>query len=414
MKRKTVAGGWYADSLTTGEWVSLIPSQRLETHRGVMALPLGDEPLYHRITAVGGFKIGGQGHNTASTWLWDGDWAAFGQACGTSPVIFDNAGLLNISHCGPIGSQGWRYVAPDGSLVTGDATYGPRHGLTEYTDLSDAQDGSLMVGQGHDVGGVCVWDGTLRRLAEGSCFTVRARRDGDAVSIAFYDVVPGGTNSQFVWATVAELHALPPAVVVPPIVIPPVEPPHPTEPPVSIPNQIAIVRAVRAKYPTPLGARHAACLMELALAIGQTAGLLRKTGGTTITLPDGTTVAQDIICFPNGDAYDVLGDGEGASTPTWDTAGGSPLDPARYYAVTGAVPPVVVPPDVPPVVPPVDVSAIVAQLAALNASHAALIVAVGQLDGRVQELIDRPAPAVVFPPYSGALGLRLRLLPEKA
>lgn len=111
----------------------------------------------------------------------------------------------------------------------------------------------------------------------------------------------------------------------------------------SISNQIGIVRAVRSNYGTPLGDRHAAFLMTLALSIGQAAGLLRKTGGTTITLPDGTTVAQDIICFPDGEAYDVLGDGEGAAVPQWGLAGGSPLDPARYYKVPGTVPPVVPP-----------------------------------------------------------------------
>lgn len=96
---------------------------------------------------------------------------------------------------------------------------------------------------------------------------------------------------------------------------------------------LSTVQAVRAKYPTPLGARHAAFLLEVAKATGK--GLLRKDGGTNIELPDGTRVAQDIVMERDGSHhYDILGDGEGAATPGWDDKG--PIDASRYYDVGGA------------------------------------------------------------------------------
>jgi hypothetical protein len=106
---------------------------------------------------------------------------------------------------------------------------------------------------------------------------------------------------------------------------------------VSIPDQSGTVAAVRAKYPTPLGDSHAACLLELARAIGQGAGLLRKDTGTNILLPDGTRVAQDIIVFQNGDGYDCLGSGETLATPQWGgPVEGSPFPASRYYKVNSA------------------------------------------------------------------------------
>jgi hypothetical protein len=135
-----------------------------------------------------------------------------------------------------------------------------------------------------------------------------------------------------------------------------------------MPDQLEIVKAVRARFPTPLGARHAEFLLTIAGALGGGAGLLRKSGGTVIALPDGTTVAQDIIAYPTGRIYDVLRDGEGAAEPTWGEANGSPVDPSRYYAVSGTPEP----PDPPhPPDPPDDtlakqVAALIAEVASLR------------------------------------------------
>ena len=114
----------------------------------------------------------------------------------------------------------------------------------------------------------------------------------------------------------------------------------------NIPNQSDVVRRVREKYPTPLGDKHAACLLELARTIGQQAGLLRKDAGTNILLPDGTRVAQDIIVFPDGDGFDCLGSGETLATPQWGgPVEGSPFPSSRYYEVKPEATP---PPDPPP------------------------------------------------------------------
>ena len=127
--------------------------------------------------------------------------------------------------------------------------------------------------------------------------------------------------------------------------VPVPEPPRPTPIPTPEPvMQLDTVTRIRAKYPTPLGSRHAAFLLELAKAIGDGAGLLRKDGGTNIALPDGTKVAQDIICYPNGRIFDVLEDGEGDADPTWGEANGSPVETSRYYQVTDTpIPPPLTP-----------------------------------------------------------------------
>lgn len=134
------------------------------------------------------------------------------------------------------------------------------------------------------------------------------------------------------------LDAAPPAPTPQPDPQQPEPEPEP-EPMPEIPNQSATVARVREKYPTPLGASHAACLLEIAREIGQGAGLLRKDTGTNILLPDGTRVAQDIIVFTNGDGYDCLGSGETLATPQWGgPVEGSPFPASRYYKVSAASP----------------------------------------------------------------------------
>ena len=127
-----------------------------------------------------------------------------------------------------------------------------------------------------------------------------------------------------------------------------------------IPNQSDVVRRVRDKYPTPLGDKHAACLLELAREIGQGAGLLRKDHGTNILLPDGTRVAQDIIVFPNGDGFDCLGSGETLATPQWGgPVEGSPFPSSRYYEVKPAPQPEPVVPQPGPNLDPADMLALI-------------------------------------------------------
>jgi len=235
MTRRTFHGGWYCDSLPSGEFAVLFPQREIVSHFGAHILPPG-EPWgigYLRITATPVFKFAGQAHSTTNPACWEFDggrveqWGSFPPPCvGVSPCIYDLQGTLHRSD-GSVGSQGYRYVENDGTpagrLISGDATYGPFHNLSQYTQLAP----DLWIGQGMD-GGVQTWDGTVNRLLEdGACTFIRANRDGEAVAIAF--VKPDG--AVIIQTTMAELRALPPVEAPEP----PVEPPVPPEPPDPIP-----------------------------------------------------------------------------------------------------------------------------------------------------------------------------------
>jgi hypothetical protein len=113
-------------------------------------------------------------------------------------------------------------------------------------------------------------------------------------------------------------------------------------------SELDIVKAVRAKYPTPLGATHGMCLIEIAATIGNGAGLYKKDYGTFVVLRDGTKVSQDIIAYRDGTGYDCLGSGETDATPQWNKIGSLLDDIAtRYYAINQSPPP-----DPPPGPPP--------------------------------------------------------------
>jgi hypothetical protein len=218
MTRIEIPGGMYCDALPNGAYVCIRASgQPLVTHLGEVPSPAGANPLYVRCTEVGGWKFAGQSnHNPETLEYRDGGWHPVPiVACGVSPVIYDLTGQLHISDCGPsVGSQGWRYVdSVTGALVTGDATYGSSFGLSEWTDIG----GGWYIGQCNLARGCACWDGTTLRMIEpGDSWFIRARRDGDQVSIAL--VRKTGDPSILRWLTMAELRAMP--VVVPdPVVV---------------------------------------------------------------------------------------------------------------------------------------------------------------------------------------------------
>ncbi|HAM23208.1 MAG TPA: hypothetical protein DCQ04_13260, partial [Actinobacteria bacterium] len=137
-----IPGGWYADARCDGEFACIrFDSTVVETHLGLFTAP--ERILFPRITTVGGFKMAGQGNQTdrAIEWTQAGGWHTYAfKACGVSPVIYDATGRLLASDCGVgIGSQGFRFISPSGSLVTGDASYQPSDGieLYEWTDLGN-------------------------------------------------------------------------------------------------------------------------------------------------------------------------------------------------------------------------------------------------------------------------------------
>jgi hypothetical protein len=256
MTHDLIAGAIGGDLWPSGAFVIVIQGSHIETHWGRVAFPPGETYgiLYPRCTEAGGFRFVGQAHDVAGvTWEYLNDaWVARGPSNGTQGAIYDLLGGLHLIAPGPgATSQGYRTVVDDGTpagrLVLGDATLGPRGGLHEYTDLSDAQDGSLLIGQGSVPEGVLVNDaGTLRVLALGPCKWIQARRDREAVAITFRNLV-GIVPIQ---TTRAELRALPVAGAPPPVIDthpgPIVNAPIPTaqEAPVSAPFDIHTVTFV--------------------------------------------------------------------------------------------------------------------------------------------------------------------------
>jgi hypothetical protein len=407
MTRTLHAGAWYADALPSGEWVALYPHDKCETHAGDVPLPPGEPfgPRFVRCTAWGGFRFAGQA-DAGGAWEWQNGWRKIDAPCvGTSPVIYDDIGILHLSD-GSIGSQGWRYVerdgTPEGHLFTGDATYrrevAPGVNLYEYSDV-----GGLLIGQGQD-GGAVVWDGAwvppdpaqpkgiMRLLEPGDARFIRATADGDRVAIAMMK----SDGAIIVQTTLAELRALPPFITSEQPKKP--EQPKPEPVPMSIPNQLGVVQRVRAKYPTPLGAQHGTFLIEVAQMTG--GKLFRKDGGDHTTLPNGINVSLDILIIDSVSPpwwVDILGDAEVAAVPAWD-AHPNAGEPEKFYDVSSLVLPVpsqppAQPPSAPPQQPPatpVDLGPFLARLTAAEASVDALGALVLKLTESVDALKNAP------------------------
>jgi hypothetical protein len=128
-----------------------------------------------------------------------------------------------------------------------------------------------------------------------------------------------------------------PAVVTP---TPPPPTPPPPEIPVSYPNCKRIVETVRATFPSgpmekPIQGRF---LIAVAQAIRRAhptlrPGLHKKSGSNSFPLPNGVTVDGDLIVFPDGHLFDVLGKEEIESTPAWIDEGVHPNSIPAYYDV---------------------------------------------------------------------------------
>jgi hypothetical protein len=421
MKHLPIPGGWYTHALPSGEYASLV-ADGIVTHLGKIAQPLNDAgqpdgPLFLDITTVGGFHLAGKGANSFITHerLPDGTWLRHGDACGNYSVIYDLQGVLHISDCS-IGTQGWRYVALDGTLVTGDQTTGHPAGLSEWTDL-----GGILLGQGNGPGaidgGVKVWaGGLLRVLATGACYDIKARRVGDTFALSFYDVARDGLTAHIFWGTVDELVALPP-VVVPPPPDPKPDPkpdPSPEPEPVSLqaPNQIEAVRKAMREHPeinTRDERQRGDVLDYVCWALG------RGVWGRKSRNPQGTDLNTDGLTFKRSDGlfeiYDVISGTDGSAT--WEGYGPFRQGENGYWVPArdpvGDIP---APPDPPP---PSDDSLekLRAQVEAMN--QAMLIrdeahsIRYDQLLQRVEALENKPAPVATLPNLRAKGSLRLTL-----
>ena len=230
MTSREFSGAWYTDALPNGNYVATWRDGRIESNGSAVPPPPNGAilPLYVRLRNTAVVQFTGQewqASDRALTWNQLNGWTVDDRvACGVSPCIYDNDGTLHVNVGCAVGSQGWRYVSADNTLVTGDATYSPtaQWTLWEWTQLEP----DLVIGQGAD-GGCLVWDrGQMRYLiaeSAGVCRFIRAVRDGENVSVAYWGET--GVPSAAYWLTMTELRSLP--LVPPPV--PPV-PPLPPEP----------------------------------------------------------------------------------------------------------------------------------------------------------------------------------------
>ena len=246
MRVKRLGGGTYIDALPDGRF-ACIQGDKIVTDAGDVLLDSGSFPIGLRCSWGQDFRFGGQGSNFLGVLEWiDGTgWVRDTSVIPTRlGVIYGKDGTRHTWAGGPDrDNDGFRYLAPSGQPVMCDATR-LRDGLNEWIDLSDAQDGSLLIGQGNTGGGVQVKaGGVLRWLDTGPCYAINAKREGEQCAVAYSK---HGDAAYACWPTVAELHALP--VVV--FEDEPEEPEEPEEPPVSTPNHLDLVRRLCRDNPT--------------------------------------------------------------------------------------------------------------------------------------------------------------------
>src|SRR5262249_51233388 len=211
------------DVLPDGSFAVCVPGKGIETHFGLVPLPPWEPSavLYPRITNEGRFTIAGQAQSTvrgAQAWNADSGGGELAKPpFGTQPVIWDNRGTLHIADSS-VGSQGYRYVCPDDTptpnrVITGDATLAPFHGINKWTDLSFAQNGTLLLGQANWTTAIVLWDGRpsseggqVYRLVEAVAgeFPI-GQRKGALVAICY--ATP--TGASLLWCQLRELYQLP-------------------------------------------------------------------------------------------------------------------------------------------------------------------------------------------------------------
>ena len=339
---KILSGGWYCDVRPDGSYVVLVPNSHLETNRGTVSLPNGQNLLYVDL-APDGVRFAGVGNADDHCWEWTGNqWVDHGIAIGPRAVIYDNNGVLHIvNRVGTAtGSQGWRYVDDAGTPVPSDLTYAdPARRVWEYTTHA-----GITIGQGGDgpLGGdpaIVLIDGQRRLLSPGQCRFLKFPLQGQDASIAF--VREDSRVAVMLTTTLDQLRALPlandaaPAPQPKPDPIP--EPPKPT--PMAIPNHLDTLNAVRAKYPELVDRDQAVAILNEVAWIHRAEGfgLLAKPGGNHGYQPrTGIACSIDwLVHRPSGMGFDAGVDGpdeahKGPLRPTWGS--GENFDLSRFIA----------------------------------------------------------------------------------
>src|SRR5438045_2318048 len=128
----------YGDALVTGEVVVLFPRSHMEHNGRRVEFPSGEGyGVLYPVLNGRGDRFVGQEHDGGLTSEWDGaSWQLFEPSNGTYGAAYDGQDVLRIIAPGAgVTSQGYRNVGPDGQLVLGDATYAPKNGVSQWTDL---------------------------------------------------------------------------------------------------------------------------------------------------------------------------------------------------------------------------------------------------------------------------------------
>jgi hypothetical protein len=355
-------GAQFGDCRVTGERVSLLAGKGVKTHLKLEALPPGTAygALYLRCTKTGPFKFAGKHHATGETVEFETKWTSKAKSNGVNGFIYDSNGSLHIIAPGPnVTSQGYRQEF-NGTLVGGDATYGPFHGLNEYSYITP----TLIIGQGNDdakppvpTGAVLLDLSTMeyRMLRAGYATFIRTDTVGQFVAIA----LTTNTGVEFYFTTIAELMSIavmpnlgsPKPNPGPPPTVP--APPKPEPPMPFAPNRLETVRATINAHP------EVNRMEDGQQGRGQmTDFVVQALGGfpwgrkDRDTNPDNQNNSDDALCYKVGEKfeiYDILSGSDGSAT--WDYKGTFADGENGYFRLVPTVIPFPPGPSAPPEVP---------------------------------------------------------------
>lgn len=303
----------------------------------------------------------------------------------TSP---DSYAVYNAS-CNPCAvpmrhtSQGFRDVQPDGTVRLGDDYF--TAAFNGWTFWQYAQREGVTVGQ-CEIPGICAAvEGRTFTLIRGEAYEPHVAVIGQSFAVASRHA--GGAALAVVTPPYppGETHpGAPPAPIPPPVVDPAPVPAPQTQPP----NQKAAVEEIRQKYPTPLGDRHAAFLIEVAQRTG--GKLFRKDGGDHTTLPNGINVSLDVLIIETATGpwwIDILGDAENTARADW-SANPNAQEPDKFIDVRGLTVPGAPTPTPSPIPTPSPDPVLLARLGALEASVSDLRQRLADADARLSARID--------------------------
>jgi len=260
-------------------------------------------------------------------------WNKFGTTCGVNACAFGPHGLVVNDHC-QYGTQGIRWIDPDGTIHTGDETYDGRNttGVAEWTRA-----GNVVLGQSYVDGCTIKRDGDVpRQLEPGHCTFEHLNRAGSTLAVSMWKQLEN--CAVLFWLDESDIASLKPEPIAPqpnPVPNPRPEPePEPEPEPIPTMNYNTgplNEYAQRRWQELPHGTRHeqAATLFRILYEYRQQSGdpieVFRKgTGGTHFLGSDGHGYAED-ICVINegahGKWYKDVGVAFGASTARLDFGG---------------------------------------------------------------------------------------------